>query len=177
MRAAISWTFQHERYAEAIQLIEGVRYYYNVRGLWDDRLAINQRRAEAARHLGDYGNQALALAHHVEIRSKQGNLAEARECLAQLECRCAAVVRRDCRARAGHPGRGRLRQRDNASAHRRLGARQRRAGHGRSAAGDGGCLGRCGRDRQLVACGAAMMRSASRAQPLPHLLGRQVATT
>jgi tetratricopeptide (TPR) repeat protein len=89
MQAAIAWTFDHERYAEAIQLIEGVRYYYNVRGLWDDRLAINQRRAEAARRLGDRGNEALALAHHVEIRSKQGNLAEAEACLAQLE----AVVR------------------------------------------------------------------------------------
>jgi tetratricopeptide (TPR) repeat protein len=89
MQAAISWTFEHKRYAEAIRLIEGVRYYYNVRGLWDERLSINRMRAEAARRLGDCANQALALAHHVEIRSKQGNLAEAQACLAQLE----AVVR------------------------------------------------------------------------------------
>jgi tetratricopeptide (TPR) repeat protein len=89
MQAAIGWTFEHKRYAEAIQLIEGVRYYYNVRGLWDERLSINRMRAEAARRLGDRANEALALAHHIEIRSKQGNLAEAQECLAQLE----AVVR------------------------------------------------------------------------------------
>jgi tetratricopeptide (TPR) repeat protein len=85
MQAAIAWTFEHERLAETIRLIEGVRYYYNVRGLWDERLSINRMRAEAARRLGDCGNEALALAHHVEIRSKQGNLAEAEACLAQLE--------------------------------------------------------------------------------------------
>jgi tetratricopeptide (TPR) repeat protein len=85
MQAAIGWAFEHERCAETIQLIEGVRYYYNVRGLWDERLSINLMRAEAARQLGDRSEEALALAHHAEIRSKQGDLAEAERDLARLE--------------------------------------------------------------------------------------------
>lgn len=84
LHEAIQWTFQNRQYAQTIALIEGVRYYYNVRGLWDERLAINLLRAEAARQIGDRNNEALALAHHVEIRSKQGNLDEAAAHAAQL---------------------------------------------------------------------------------------------
>src|SRR5690606_31919074 len=58
MHAAIEWCYEHGRYAETIRLIEGVRYYYNVRGLWDDRLSINLLRAEAARQIGDRSNEA-----------------------------------------------------------------------------------------------------------------------
>jgi TolA-binding protein len=85
MHEAIQWTFQNQRYAATIQLIEGVRYYYNVRGIWDDRLSINLLRADAARRIGDRSNEALALAHHLEIRSKQGHMDEAARCHAQLE--------------------------------------------------------------------------------------------
>ncbi|MFL5802739.1 MAG: hypothetical protein ACJ8CR_13480, partial [Roseiflexaceae bacterium] len=85
MHEAITWAFQNQRYATTIQLIEGVRYYYNVRGLWDDRLSINLLRADAARRIGDRGNEALALAHHLEIRSKQGRMDEAARYYAQLE--------------------------------------------------------------------------------------------
>jgi tetratricopeptide (TPR) repeat protein len=84
MHEAVTWTFQNEQYVAAIQLIEGVRYYYNVRGLWDDRLSINPLRADAARRIGDRDNEALALAHHVEICSKQGRLDEAARYHAQL---------------------------------------------------------------------------------------------
>jgi tetratricopeptide (TPR) repeat protein len=41
--------------------------------------------ASAARRTGDRANEALALAHHVEIRSKQGSMDEAASYLAQLE--------------------------------------------------------------------------------------------
>jgi tetratricopeptide (TPR) repeat protein len=85
LQTAITWVFAQGRYRETIWLVEGVRYYYNVRGLWDSRLAINLMRLEAARRLGDRDNEMLALAHHVEIRSKQGNLTEAEHCLAQLD--------------------------------------------------------------------------------------------
>jgi tetratricopeptide (TPR) repeat protein len=84
MHAAIEWCYEHGRYAETIRLIEGVRYYYNVRGLWDDRLSINLIRADAARKIGDRCNEALALAHHIEIRSKQGALDEAAHYREQL---------------------------------------------------------------------------------------------
>jgi LuxR family glucitol operon transcriptional activator len=90
LHAAISWTFAHQQYAKTIALIEGVRYYYNVRGLWDDRLTINLLRAQAAQRLGDQSNEALALAHHVEIRSKQGSMDEAARYHAQLVAITAA---------------------------------------------------------------------------------------
>ncbi|MDP9313261.1 MAG: NB-ARC domain-containing protein [Chloroflexota bacterium] len=84
LQAVIHWTFEHQCYAETIQLIEGIRYYYNVRGLWDGRLTINLLRAESARRLGDRMNETLALAHHVAILSKQGNLDEAQQYVAHL---------------------------------------------------------------------------------------------
>lgn len=82
---AILWASEHQHDHEAIMLIEGIRYYYNVRGLWDDRLTINQLRADAARRIGDRNNEALALAYHVEIRSKQGRAQEVAEAYPQLE--------------------------------------------------------------------------------------------
>lgn len=81
---AIAWAFQNKYYPEAINLIEGVRYYYNVRGIWDERLNINRMRAEAARALGDHANEALGLAFDVEILSKQGRLDEAQPLRARL---------------------------------------------------------------------------------------------
>jgi tetratricopeptide (TPR) repeat protein len=85
LHEAITWTFENRQYARTIELIEGVRYYYNVRGLWDERMSINLLRAEAARRIGDRANEAMALAHHLEIRSKQGSMDEAAICHAQLE--------------------------------------------------------------------------------------------
>ncbi|KPV45816.1 hypothetical protein SE17_44015, partial [Kouleothrix aurantiaca] len=81
---AIQWAFQNQHYPAAIDLIEGVRYYYNVRGIWDERLAINKMRVDAARALGDRANEALGLAFDVEILSKQGRLDDARPLLARL---------------------------------------------------------------------------------------------
>jgi hypothetical protein len=81
----IEWAYKHQQYQQTIHLIEGVRYYYNVRGLWDDkRLSINLMRADAARKIDDRNNEALALAHHIEIRSKQGLLEEAARFRQQL---------------------------------------------------------------------------------------------
>ena len=94
IHAAIMWAVQNKQYATVIELIEGVRYYYNVRGLWDERLTINRIRADAARRIGDRSNEVLALAHHVEIRSKQGMLDEAAKYYEQLEAaeRAAALT-------------------------------------------------------------------------------------
>lgn len=84
IHAAIEWVREHQQYAHVIQLVEGVRYYYNVRGLWDDRLMINLWRVEAAQQIGDRCNEALGLAHYIESRSKQGDMAEAQRCYPQL---------------------------------------------------------------------------------------------
>lgn len=85
IHAALQWSCQNQRYDDVIPLVEGLRYYYNVRGLWDDRLMINLWRVEAARKLGDRSNEVLGLAHYIESRSKQGDLVEAACYYEQLE--------------------------------------------------------------------------------------------
>ncbi|HEU4324245.1 MAG TPA: NB-ARC domain-containing protein [Roseiflexaceae bacterium] len=84
LHAAIEWTFGQGRDADAIALIEGVRYYDTVRGLWK-QLTINLLRAEAARRLGDPAEEAMGLAYHIAICCKQGLFDEAATYLAQLE--------------------------------------------------------------------------------------------
>jgi tetratricopeptide (TPR) repeat protein len=66
-------------------LVAGSRYYYEVRGLWDERQTVNLMRAEAARQLGDRCEEALALAQYVEIRSKQEDVTETERCLARIQ--------------------------------------------------------------------------------------------
>jgi tetratricopeptide (TPR) repeat protein len=78
VQAAIRWASEHHRYRDVITMVEGVRYYYNVRGLWgDDELHNHERRAIAAHQLGDTINEILALAHYIEVLSKQGRVVEA----------------------------------------------------------------------------------------------------
>jgi tetratricopeptide (TPR) repeat protein len=86
VQAALEWTVEQGRHRETIALAEGVRYYYSVRGLWDEqRLANYARRASAARQLGDASELVLSLAQHAEVKSKQATLATARELLAEAE--------------------------------------------------------------------------------------------
>src|SRR5262249_27896914 len=75
IQAALEWAEQHGRDRETIALVEGVRYYYNVRGFWEANLLHNNaRRVAAAQRLGDRDNVVLGLAHQVEILSKQGRI-------------------------------------------------------------------------------------------------------
>jgi LuxR family glucitol operon transcriptional activator len=84
IHAVIEWALHDGRYTETLALTKGIQYFYNVRGLWDKKLPNNLRRAEAARHLADPMEQIEALADHVQMLSKQGNVAEARTYLEQL---------------------------------------------------------------------------------------------
>ncbi|HMQ31334.1 MAG TPA: hypothetical protein PKD53_11430 [Chloroflexaceae bacterium] len=86
VQAALEWAAAAGRDQAVISLAEGVRYYYNVRGLWDERrLANYAMRAEAARRLGDAAELVLALSQHCEVLSKQTTLAEAEALLARAE--------------------------------------------------------------------------------------------
>jgi len=63
-----------------------VRYYYNVRGLWDERRLRNYAyRVAAARQLADRSELVLALAQRAEVLCKQDTLDEAATWLAQAE--------------------------------------------------------------------------------------------
>lgn len=92
IQVAISWAGEHGRDAELIALVEGVRYYHNVRGLWgDEELRNHERRAAAARRLNDLPNELLALAHLSEVLSKQGRNLEAASVLDKLIARGQAL--------------------------------------------------------------------------------------
>lgn len=78
IQVAIAWATEHGHDEQVLALVEGVRYYYNVRGLWgEEELRNLELRAAAARRLGDRENELLTLAHRVEILSKQGRPAVA----------------------------------------------------------------------------------------------------
>lgn len=86
IQAAVIWAAEHGDDARVLILVEGVRYYYNVRGLWgEEELDSLQLRASAAHRLGDQASELLALAHRAEILSKQGRLDEAGVLIGQLE--------------------------------------------------------------------------------------------
>lgn len=73
-----------------------MRYYYNVRGLWDERRIANYPlRAAAARRLGNNSELVLALAQHAEVLSKQRTLAEATQLLTEAEAAAAGVALSD----------------------------------------------------------------------------------
>jgi len=83
---AIDWSFNNKEYASTIALAKDVRYYFYVRGFWS--VNVNLRRAEAARLLNDKEEEFSALTYHVNIASKQQNLAEVEahiERLSELE--------------------------------------------------------------------------------------------
>jgi tetratricopeptide (TPR) repeat protein len=85
IQAAITWAAAHERHAEVLVLVEGIRYYYNVRGIWgEEQLANHERRAASARALGEPDQAILALAHLAETLSKQGRLDAAAQVMEQL---------------------------------------------------------------------------------------------
>jgi tetratricopeptide (TPR) repeat protein len=85
-------------------LAEGVRYYYNVRGLWDNRRMKNYSyRIEAAARLGDASQRVLALAQLAEVLSKQSTLPQATGWLAQAEEAARdAALNTDARFELGH---------------------------------------------------------------------------
>lgn len=104
IQAALEWAATHGEDRAALEMAEGVRYYYNVRGLWDERRMANYPlRAAAARRLGDRSTLVLALSQHAEVLSKQDTLAAAAELLAGAEAAAAgAELSADAAFELGH---------------------------------------------------------------------------
>lgn len=74
----VKWTLQQQQFDKAVKLIDGSRYYYNVRGYWDKRLLVAQMRLEATRHAHMQPYQVTrSLAYVIEALCKQGKLKEA----------------------------------------------------------------------------------------------------
>jgi tetratricopeptide (TPR) repeat protein len=86
LQAALEWTVKYQRDQETLRLSEGIRYYYNVRGLWDTRRNENYTyRRNAAERLGNRSELVLALTQQAEVLSKQSTLAEAHKLLQQAQ--------------------------------------------------------------------------------------------
>jgi tetratricopeptide (TPR) repeat protein len=108
LQTALEWAAAQGQDRETLRLCEGVRYYYNVRGLWDERRLRNYRyRSLAAERSGDVSELVLALAQFAEIRSKQAGLPEAEEGGAALLGRAEAIaassdLHPDARFELGH---------------------------------------------------------------------------
>jgi hypothetical protein len=86
VQAAIEWVAAHADDRLTLRLCEGVRYYYNVRGLWDERRLQNyDRRLHSAQMVLNTAELVLTLAQRAEICAKQGRLAEAENWLQDAE--------------------------------------------------------------------------------------------
>ncbi len=104
VQAALEWAAAAGRDHETIALAEGVRYYYNVRGFWDERRMANyELRAAAARRLGDSSELVLALAQRAEVLTKQDTLDQAAALVAEAEAAAdGAELSSDAAFELGH---------------------------------------------------------------------------
>ena len=72
IHAVIEWTVRQKRFSEVLKIVKGVRYYYYVRGMWEQNPPINLIGVEAARTLAESIEEAEAIAYHIQILCKQG---------------------------------------------------------------------------------------------------------
>jgi tetratricopeptide (TPR) repeat protein len=86
IQSAILWAEDHRHDRVLIKLVEGIDYFYQMRGLWASNGLSNQRRKrEAAQRLGDQHGLVEALARSVQILSAQRRFAEANSYLHELQ--------------------------------------------------------------------------------------------
>ncbi|NTW01648.1 MAG: tetratricopeptide repeat protein, partial [Oscillochloris sp.] len=83
--AVINWAYQHQMDAALVQITKGVSYYYYVRGLWTMQPPVDLIRAIAARKIGDYQEEILAISQLVPLLLRQGKDAEAKEYINEMQ--------------------------------------------------------------------------------------------
>ena len=77
IEAAIWWCYEQDIYPEINHLVDGMGYYYHVRGMWDKKLIIHPMAAEIARRHNDRLEEINALDKLIQILSRQSNWNEA----------------------------------------------------------------------------------------------------
>jgi tetratricopeptide (TPR) repeat protein len=77
IEAAILWCYENDRYPETNYLVDGMGYYYHVRGMWDKKLILHPLAAEIAQRHGDRIEEISALAKLIQVLSRQSNWKEA----------------------------------------------------------------------------------------------------
>ncbi len=81
---AFVWAVDRGKFELAVELGDGIEYFYYVRGIWDKRFAITRQRAHSARQIGNTTAEANALADLVQQMSRQGRPEEAQPYFARL---------------------------------------------------------------------------------------------
>ena len=77
VEAAIQWCYENDRYPETNRLVDGMGYYYHVRGMWDKKLITHPLAADIARRHRDRLEEINALSKLVQVLSRQSNWKEA----------------------------------------------------------------------------------------------------
>ncbi len=77
IEAAIWWCHAHDIYPEFNHLVDGMGYYYYVRGMWDKKLVLHPMAAEVARRHQDPLEEINALRIHIQVLCRQSNWQEA----------------------------------------------------------------------------------------------------
>ena len=77
MEAAIQWCYDNDRYPETNRLVDGMGYYYHVRGMWDKKVMTHPLAAEIASRHQDRRGEVNALSKLVQVLSRQSNWKEA----------------------------------------------------------------------------------------------------
>ncbi len=84
IEAAIWWCYEADVYPEINHLIDGMGYYYHVRGMWDKKIILHPMAAEVARRHNDRIEEISALDKLVQVLSRQSNWKEAGRYLPRL---------------------------------------------------------------------------------------------
>jgi tetratricopeptide (TPR) repeat protein len=85
IESAIWWSREADIYPQINYLIDGMGYYYHVRGMWDKKLILHPIAAEFARRHQDRMEEISALSKHVQVLSRQSNWKEADQYRSRLE--------------------------------------------------------------------------------------------
>jgi tetratricopeptide (TPR) repeat protein len=85
INSVLQWAVEHQYHREVIKLTQGVGYFYHVRGIWDKKIYVESQCAMAAHALHEYKEEIVALAYLAQILSRQGNLVDTEQYLAQIQ--------------------------------------------------------------------------------------------
>jgi predicted negative regulator of RcsB-dependent stress response len=77
LEAAIWWCSEKDIYPEVNLLVDGMGYYYHVRGMWDKKLILHPMAADIARRHHDRLEEINALDKLIQVLSRQSNWKEA----------------------------------------------------------------------------------------------------
>jgi len=82
---AAIWAFQSGQYDKSLDIAKNSNFYYYTRGFWNRSPHPHIIAANSARHLEQYTDEVEALAYHVQLLSKQGNITAAQQFIPRIQ--------------------------------------------------------------------------------------------